>query len=177
MHEKRACNLLGAAALTISDLMLAGAVTAAGVSASAAAAVVVLSTEPGLSVTALGRRIGLSQPAATRMVDTLAAHGLIERDATSARSVSVRLTAEGARMAGRILRSREEQLARIVGGLSGSEQQTLVGLLGKLLAGAYAERPDAARLCRLCDRACCVAGGQVCPVGQAERTKAAGRRG
>ncbi|WP_460352193.1 MarR family transcriptional regulator [Actinoallomurus acanthiterrae] len=55
-------------------------------------ALVVLSGSPGLGVTELGRRVGLSQPAAARMVDSLEGHGLALRRATSGRSVAVDLT-------------------------------------------------------------------------------------
>lgn len=169
MHVR---NLLGAAALAISDLMVAGATTPAGLSTSAAAALVVLSTEPGLSVTGLGQRIGLSQPAAARMVDALVARGLVRRRPTTTRSVAVRLTATGATAARQVLRSRDEVLARLAGTLTAAEQDTLVTLLHKILTNAYAELPSSDRLCRLCDRACCVAGDRICPVGQAERDTA-----
>ena len=172
MHDQRARNILGAAALTVSDLMLLGATSAVGVSASASAALVVLSTMPGRSVTELGQRIGLSQPAAARMVDSLAARGLARRAATPTRSVAVHLTEAGVDAVARILRSRDEALAAIVGVLDEAEQDALAGLLGTMLSRAYDRLPGAARLCRLCDRACCVADEQTCPVGQAERARA-----
>lgn len=76
MHEAaRTANLLGATALAVTDLALAGVARAAGTSTSGAAALVVLVASPGLSVTELGRRVGLSQPAAARMVDSLQAGG------------------------------------------------------------------------------------------------------
>ncbi|MBF6330369.1 MarR family winged helix-turn-helix transcriptional regulator [Nocardia transvalensis] len=169
MHTARTRNLLGAAALTISDLMLVGATAAGKTSASGASALVILFTAPGLSVTELGRRIGLSQSAATRMVDALAAQGLVSRKGTSARSVQVHLTSEGRRAAERVLRARDDVLAGLVRTLDDTEQDALAELLGKLLASAYTRLPSAARLCRLCDRAGCVADDRICPVGQAAR--------
>jgi DNA-binding MarR family transcriptional regulator len=69
MHDDfRTANLLGATVLALSDVVVAEATRAADTSSSGAAALVVLSTAPGLSVTELGRRIGLSQSAAARMV-------------------------------------------------------------------------------------------------------------
>ncbi|MFC7743116.1 MarR family transcriptional regulator [Nocardiopsis composta] len=80
MHDShRTANLLGATALAVNDVALAGATKAAGVSASGAAALVTLSAAPGLSVTELGRRVGLTQSAAARMVDSLENAGLVER--------------------------------------------------------------------------------------------------
>ncbi|MGH3879689.1 MAG: MarR family transcriptional regulator, partial [Actinophytocola sp.] len=94
MHD-RVANLLGATALAVTDLMLAGATRAAGVSTSGAAALLVLRAAPGLSVTELGRRVGLTQPAAARMVATLEASGLASRRATPGRAVAMHLTAAG----------------------------------------------------------------------------------
>jgi DNA-binding IclR family transcriptional regulator len=52
----------------------------------------VLADAPDLGVTGLGRRVGLSQPAAARMLDTLAAAGLARRTPGPGRTVPVRLT-------------------------------------------------------------------------------------
>ncbi|HJQ45452.1 MAG TPA: MarR family transcriptional regulator [Amycolatopsis sp.] len=171
MHEERAANLLGAFAVTVSDLVLADATAAAGTSASGAAALVVLSTAPGLSVTELGRRVGLSQPAAARMVDSLEQRGLVERRDTLTRSVAVHLTRSGAGAARTVLGDRGGRLADLATALDQREQATLAKLLGKLLTAACEHVPDADRLCRLCDRAACVAGGTTCPVGVACRER------
>jgi DNA-binding MarR family transcriptional regulator len=169
MHEDRLANLLGAAALTISDLMLGAATAAEQLSASAAAALVVSSTAPGLSVTDLGRRVGLSQPAAARMVDALSGRGLVERRSTPTRSVAVHLTTSGTSAVRQLQRARAEALSAVVGGLVPAQRETLAALLDTLLAAVYGQLPQSARLCRLCDRATCVADGRTCPVGQAER--------
>lgn len=175
MHESanaapagRTANLLGATALAVTDLALAGASRAAGVSASGAAALVALSAAPGLSVTELGRRVGLSQSAAARMVESLEAHGLLERRPGAGRWVSVTLTPAGARTAGELLAARGAPLTELVTVLDGEERQVLDGLLGKLLTRLYADTGSADLLCRLCDRGVCVRGA-VCPVGEAER--------
>lgn len=175
MHDAdRTANLLGATALAVNDLALSGATGAAGTSASGAAALVVLSAAPGLSVTELGRRIGLSQPAAARMVDSLESGGLVERRAGPGRWVSVKPTQAGLRTARHVLAARGAPLAGIVDVLDEEERQTLDGLLCKLLTRLYGEVGDAQRLCRLCDREGCVRAGAVCPVGQAEREGQAG---
>ncbi|HVV10339.1 MarR family transcriptional regulator [Amycolatopsis sp.] len=171
MHDKRVANLLGALSLAVHDLVLADATAAAGTSASGAAALVVLSTAPGLSVTELGRRIGLSQPAAARMVDSLERAGLVERRDTLTRSVAVHLTKQGSGAARHILGDRGGRLGTLSAALDADEQATLALLLGKLLTSAYDQLPEADRLCRLCDRAACVANGQICPVGAACRSR------
>ena len=169
MHSTdRTANLLGATALAVTDLALTTATKAAGVSASGAAALVALSATPGLGVTELGRRVGLSQSAAARMVDSLESGGLIERRQGVGRFVSVTTTAVGGRTAQAVLAARGTPLTEIVGALDEDDQDALAGLLGKLLTRLYGELGNAQLLCRLCDRGSCVRDGAVCPVGQAE---------
>jgi MarR family transcriptional regulator, negative regulator of the multidrug operon emrRAB len=169
MHDNgRTANLLGAAALALTDLLLAGATRAAGVSASGAAALVVLNASPGLSVTELGRRVGLSQPAAARMIDGLEADGLVERRQGQGRWVSVRLTRGGRQAARRLLASRAAPLMDMVAALDEPDQEALADLLAKLLTRLYPEVGSSELLCRLCDRAACTADA-TCPVGAAER--------
>lgn len=171
MHDTtRTANLLGATALTVADLATTAARRAAGVSESGAAALVVLAESPRISVTELGRRIGLSQPAAARMVDTLESAGLVRRRPGSGREVTVALTAPGGRKVPRLLAARREPLADLVSALDDAEQAQLDELLGKLLGRIHAEVGSAARVCRLCDRSACVRRA-VCPVGQAERDR------
>ncbi|GAA2065726.1 hypothetical protein GCM10009801_11370 [Streptomyces albiaxialis] len=174
MHDElRTANLLGAASLALSDLLLAGVTAAAGTSGSGAAALVVLSGDGGLGVTELGRRVGLSQSAAARMVDGLEARELVRREPSSGRWVTVHLTGRGTRAARSLLSSRGDALREALGHLDEAEQAQLDALLAKLLTGLHERTGDAERLCRLCDRERCVQDGAVCPVGRAAR--AAGR--
>jgi MarR family transcriptional regulator, negative regulator of the multidrug operon emrRAB len=167
----RTANLLGATGLAVRDLALTDAAKEAGVSESAAAALVVLADSPGLSVTELGRRIGLSQPAAARMVDSLEAADLVRRSPGSGRSVAVRPTPRGRRAVRRLLTSRGDSLVGLVHGvLDAKEQAVLAGLLEKVLAGVYGVVGDSERICRLCDRASCTRSA-VCPVGEAARRR------
>jgi len=175
MHDtRRTANLLGATALAVTDLVLGGATAAAGVSGSGAAALVVLSADPGISVTELGRRVGLTQSAAARMVDGLAARGLVERRPTMGKWVAVHPTAAGRAASADLLDARGERLATLVGTLPPTDQETLAGVLELLLRTLYGEVGSSERLCRLCDRPCCTDAGAICPVGQAERDAADG---
>lgn len=167
MHD-RVANLLGATALAITDLMLAGATRAAGASASGAAALLVLRAAPGLSVTELGRRVGLTQPAAARMVATLEASGLTSRRATPGRAVAVHLTAAGERSAARLLAARAAPLAEVLSDLDASQLVTLAGLLEPVLARLHGRTGSSELVCRLCDRDVCTTDA-VCPVGEAAR--------
>ncbi|TYB41202.1 MarR family winged helix-turn-helix transcriptional regulator [Actinomadura chibensis] len=168
MHDERLANLLGAASLAVTDLVRAGTTAAGGVSASGAAALIVLSGAPGLSVTELGRRVGLTQSAAARMVDGLQDAGLARRRPGGGRAVEVRLTAQGEDAARRVLTARGAPLAEALAVLDDGERAALTAVLGKLLARLYEAIGDSDVMCRLCDRRCCTEGA-VCPVGQAER--------
>jgi DNA-binding MarR family transcriptional regulator len=170
MHDtRRTANLLGAAALAVTDLVLDGATAAAGTSGSGAAALVVLRADPGISVTELGRRVGLTQSAAARMVDTLEARGLVERRPTLGKWVAVRPTDAGLAAAADLLAARGGRLTTLVGTLPPADQEALASVLDRLLRAVYGEVGSSERVCRLCDRPRCVEAGAICPVGQAER--------
>lgn len=112
------------------------------------------------------------------MVDGLVQRGLVERRAGVGRAVAVHLTAEGGRLAARLLEDRQGVLGPLVEGLDAAERVALEGLLEKLLHAVYARTGRAERvpgdalgdlLCRLCDRAACIREGASCPVTQAGR--------
>lgn len=169
MHDRqRTANLLGATALAVSDALIGGATGAAGTSASGAAALVLLDATPGLSVTELGRRVGLSQSAAARMVDSLEAGGLAFRRPGLGRSVTVHPTPDGAHAVRQLLAARAAPLTEMVGGLDDDEQEVLAGLLEKMLTQIYRNVGNSQLICRLCDRPRCLAGA-TCPVGEAEQ--------
>ncbi|QWF83624.1 MarR family winged helix-turn-helix transcriptional regulator [Amycolatopsis sp. CA-230715] len=167
MHDRTA-NLLGATALAVADLTVAEATRATGLSASGASALVVLAGSAEVGVTELGKRVGLTQSASARMVDSLESAGLAKRHTGRGRAVTVRLTAEGRKAAHAALTARGAPLAELLDGLDAKQRDTLAGLLETLLASAYGRVRDAELLCRLCDRPSCTTGA-VCPVGQAER--------
>ncbi|PPS73392.1 MULTISPECIES: MarR family winged helix-turn-helix transcriptional regulator [Streptomyces] len=170
MHEEcHTANLLGAAALALSDVVVAEATRAVGTSSSGAAALVVLSTHPGLSVTELGRRVGLSQSAAARMVDGLEKQGLVRKEASWGAWVSLQLSDGGAQAARTLLACRSDVLRQALNRLDDGEREQLGQLLSKVLTDLYRQAGDAERICRLCDRRACVRNGATCPVGQADR--------
>jgi DNA-binding MarR family transcriptional regulator len=171
MHDRaRTANLLGATALAVNDLALAGAARSARVSVSGAAALVVLSSAPDVGVTELGRRVGLTQSAAARMVDSLETAGLVARRPAAGRNVAVAPTPAGRRVARDLLAARDAPLTALLDALDDEEHRTLAALLAKLLTRAYGQLGDADLLCRLCDRETCT-DHAICPVGQAERER------
>jgi MarR family transcriptional regulator, negative regulator of the multidrug operon emrRAB len=175
MHDVlRTANLLGATALAVTDLVLAGATAAANTSSSGASALVVLRADPGLSVTELGRRVGLTQSAAARMVESLEQRGLAERRPTLGRWVAVHLTSAGSAAVAALLDARGGRLMALVDTLPASDQEALAGLLERLLEAIYDEIGSSERVCRLCDRDRCIQDDAICPVGKAERDRAGG---
>lgn len=172
MHDtRRLANLLGAAGLAVADLAVAASAREVGLSTSAAAALVVLSASGELSVTELGRRVALSQSAAARMVDGVAAAGLVERLPGVGRSVPVRVTAAGEQTVQAVLAAREAPLTDVLAGFDTHQHELLEDLLTTLLDRLYARVGDSELLCRLCDRRSCTTGA-TCPVGAAERRAA-----
>src|SRR3954471_5710461 len=75
-HERRA-NLLGAFALALADRLRAETEAAVGHSGAAAAALVTIVQFPGRTVEFLRRAVGLSHPAAVRVVDRLVEQRLL----------------------------------------------------------------------------------------------------
>lgn len=171
MHDDRVANLLGASALALTDLALGGATRAAGVTGSGAAALVSLAAVDGLSVSELGRRVGLSQPAASRLVDGLEGDGLVERrpNPFGGRWMVIHATGAGREVAERLLAARGDPLADVVAGFDADERRVLGELLEKLLTRVYGRVGKAQYLCRMCDRNACVDDSAECPVGAAER--------
>lgn len=177
MHD-RAANLLGATALNVADLALDEIRQVTDASDSASSALVTLAHSPDLAVTQLGQRIGLSQPAAARMVDGLVGRGLVARRPASGRAVAVRLTPSGRQVATRLLEARGGVLGALVDELDPDEQALLAGLLEKVLHAVHGRVEQDGQtpqdllgvlLCRLCDRTACREDGAPCPVTQAQQ--------
>ena len=83
----------------------------------------------------LGRRLGLSEPAASLLVDRLAELGLAvrERDAHDGRRTLVTATAVAKELAARLRRGREEHVLSWLGALSSADLEGLArGLTGLL---------------------------------------------
>ena len=165
-ERAREANLLGTLSLAINERVEEAVTTAAAHSGAAPAALAALSTFlDGSSIDRLRRPLGLTHSAAVRLADRLAAAGLVRREpGTDARSVSIRLTAEGAAVAEAIRRERGEALAEVLAPLSSDERSELTRLHEKLIGGLIGGRADAGHACRLCDVAACGHDEGRCPV-------------
>ncbi|MFF0457986.1 MarR family winged helix-turn-helix transcriptional regulator [Nocardia africana] len=177
-----AANVLGALSLVVADRMNAAveAVAALGPSAPAALAAMHEFLDGG-SVTELSSVLGLTHSGTVRLVDRLAAEGLVERGgAQDGRAVSVVLTAHGRDMAARILHTRETSLTSALSTLSADEIDNLAATLDTMLTTITLTRAEqrSARanerprpwLCRLCDFAACGRSEGHCPVNNAVTT-------
>ena len=165
-HERQTANLLTALALAVQERVGAAAAATLPHGASAPAALVALeSTLAGGTIDALRRVLGLTHSGTVRLVDRLAAAGLVERRVgPDARSVSLSLTPGGRRAARRVLAAREAAAEELLSALAPSDRAQLTRLLGQVMASAAATPEDARRVCRLCDVAVCLDGRRPCPM-------------
>ncbi len=178
MHENaqragaaRLANLFGAAALAATGALTAAAAAVTDGGLSAAAALVTLASEPGIGVTELGRRLGLSQPGATRLIETLVSRGLVRSyPEPGGRTVALRLTEVGGEKARLILGERERRLAALLAPLDEPAGQGLDAALSLILGRLTDDGAPAHKTCRLCDEQAC-AGASPCLVDLAWRRR------
>jgi DNA-binding MarR family transcriptional regulator len=166
-------NVLGALALFLHDSTM-DALSAAGHSDSAAAALSALQQfldEPTLDQ--LRRVLGLTPSGAVRLVDRLAADGLVVRGpGADGRSRSVRLTAKGRRAAERIRGARGAVLSRALDDLTPQQRKQLHELSSQVLASLVRTKVQSGQsgrgwTCRLCDLTACGRPEGHCPAANA----------
>lgn len=165
MNNGRIENIVGALALALADTLLDGTAREAPEPGHAAAAIALLRHDPGMPIERLRHALSLSHPGAVRLVDRLAASGLIERRPAihDRRSVALHLTREGEQSCMRILAARDARIAQALSTLDPDERQMFGRLTEKLLGALVKDERDAYSVCRLCDAAACA----DCPVEKA----------
>jgi DNA-binding MarR family transcriptional regulator len=172
MHDSmdRLANLLGVTALTATDRLRSAVESELAHGGSSPAALVHLQAYPGESVEELRRVLGVSQPAALRVVNRLVAESLIERrPGSDRRTLALHLTEAGERAASQLLARRTQSLRALLAVLEPAEQAALEPLLERLVAALADDRSQALRVCRLCDRPACT--GEVgCPLDHTPET-------
>ena len=111
-----------------------------GITSAQAGIVVMLASGQYSTAAELARDLYIDSAAMTRMLDRLERRGLIARSRQSAdrRVVSLTLTAEGARLGGRLPESYKDVVHRNFADLSGDEIETLKALLRKSLGSEWA---------------------------------------
>jgi MarR family transcriptional regulator, negative regulator of the multidrug operon emrRAB len=123
-----------------------------------------IADHPGLTIEELRRRIGLSHSTVVRLLDRLAARGLVRRDRNQqdARTAGLRLTGQGQALARSVLAARKEVTAAITTRLTPDRQRDLESLLDDMLADLPVTPGHASLLCRVCCLRECPA--DRCPV-------------
>jgi DNA-binding MarR family transcriptional regulator len=115
----------------------------------------------GQSIDALWRVVGLTHSGTVRLVDRLAAAGLVERRVGSdGRSVALQLTPQGRRAARRVLARREAAIETVLAPLTSKERTDMARLHERLLGSLTDGQQERRRVCRLCDVEGC---GRDCP--------------
>lgn len=164
MTHAHEVNALGALTLEVAGRVQEAGEAASPHGASVPAALTALhGLTGGQSIDALRRVVGLTHSGAVRLVDRLAAAGLVERRVgADGRAVALQLTPEGRRAARRVLARREAALETVLAPLTPRERADLARLHERLLAELGGGRGERRRICRLCDVDAC---GRDCPVG------------
>lgn len=163
-HGDRLENLLGVVVLAAEDRVRPAVEASLGQRGAAAGALVHLAKYSGESTEQLARVLGVSQPGAVAIVDRLGAAGFVVRRAgPDRRTQALHITDDGLQVVRRILKVRRDRLSELLEPLTASERVQLSEMLEKLVAGLADDRPQARRVCRLCDRAACC-GGPGCPL-------------
>ena len=169
LSADRTANVLGALALGLADEIRAASERQAREGGPAPAAVTLIGHDPGLSIDRLRRALGLSHPGAVRLVDRLAADGLVERrpSARDGRAVALVLTRDGERQRDAILAERHGRLLAALQLLNRRERVQLDWLAARLLSAFVRDDGHAYAVCRLCDEKACL----ECPVDAALRSR------
>jgi DNA-binding MarR family transcriptional regulator len=160
---QRSTNLLGAFVLAAGHELRSVTEQAASHTASGPSALTALATWPGLSLDGLRKTLGISQPGVVRLVDRLAADGLVSRNpGPDGRTRALHLTERGRQVAQEVLEAREAALSALCARLEPAEVEQLTSLLERMLEGLPGDRDEAHFLCRLCDHEACA--DPYCPV-------------
>jgi DNA-binding MarR family transcriptional regulator len=157
--------VLGALALAVADRVQEVTEQVAGHGASGPAALVALDgVAAGGSIDALRRALGITHSGAVRLVDRLAAAGLVQRrTGPDSRTTALNLTPTGRRTARRIASAREAILEQALLPLSTTEREWLFSLLESIVACLTGQGDDRRRACRRCDVDGCRRGPRGCP--------------
>jgi MarR family transcriptional repressor of emrRAB len=168
MDDERTLNLLGALALSITDVLNVAVETNAGYGGETPAALVTLGAEPGLSINILRQILNLSHPGTVRLVDRLESQNLVERRAgADGRTLALFLTEAGQERRRAILAERRQQLQLVINSLTPTDRKQLTKLLEKMLTAMSTSENRTFEICRLCEEEVCPA--ERCPVEQKYR--------
>jgi DNA-binding MarR family transcriptional regulator len=161
-------NVIGAFALAASDAMRSAVEQSLGQGGGAAAALTTVGAYPGRSIEQLRGPLALSQPGALRLVERLEREGWLERRPTPGRASALHLTLQGEEIVAGLLGARDAALTALLETLGPDDLAALASAAEQVLSARTTGRGELERLCRLCHRDACDAGG-ACPVASALR--------
>lgn len=154
-------NLLGVVGLAVADRIAANAREILNHAGETPAALVMIGYELGPTNDQLRSVLGLSHSGTVRLVDRLVREGLVERrEGKSKREIALFPTKRGKAVRRQILDQRLGTIRPLLESLTDKEQETLDGLLRKILVSMDATDLERRTLCRLCDNEVCV----NCPI-------------
>jgi len=158
-------NVFGAVALALTDRVAETVAMPMSDAAALSALKHVLDTP---SIHALAQVLGISHSGAVRLVDRLAAAGLVTRTSgPDGRTAAITLTTAGAHAATTVSAARTTVLAAALSVVR-PEDHTILGRLLDDLLVALMRGPGATRwICRLCDTGACGRYTGDCPIGRA----------
>lgn len=163
--QSRDANLLAAMALGIADRIRETIEADVEHGAMASAALNTVGFFPAESISILSKTLRLSHSATVRLVDGLAAKGLLQRSrGRDGRSVVLSLTRTGKKAFDRLREKRRKAVAEVIDVLSKNEQIQLTRLTEKLLRRLTRDRTSGDFICRFCEIESCPQ--DRCPVHQ-----------
>ena len=168
MKHARTANLLGALTIALGDRVTETTSESAGHGAAAPSALVTMYQTPGLTIAALARVLGLSHAGTVRLVDRLAADGLVTRRragvgaGADGREVALHLEPNGTRTARAVLHARAAVLDAALSTLAARDVALLERVLSRVLTVLSTDPDVADHICRLCDEGACPTA--TCPV-------------
>ncbi len=166
---ERTANLLGALGAALADETERVISQSVRLPMADAAALNVVGQNPGVSISGVSTALAVTHPGAVRVVDRLAAAGLVERRAgVDGRTVGLHFTPDGKALWQRQVRARGRFLDQLVAGLDRDSQRTLATVVEQLLTALTRDDAQAEHLCRLCDERACPQ--RECPVTIATET-------
>lgn len=127
------------------------------------AALTLVHTHGDCSVEWLRARVGLTQSGTVRLVDRLAARGLLTRGRSTGRGVPLRVTAAAERLLDRWAALRDGIVDGLLAGVPAGQRQSIVDGMAAALLTRSRPRVEADVSCRRCSWAAC---GDDCPVDQ-----------
>ena len=156
-------NLLGALAVAVTDDIGRSMAAATDLPQTDAACLNLVAHHDGCSIRLLSEILGLTHPGTVRVVDRLAAGGLVERGSgPDGRTVGLHLTTTGRRRWTEQRDARAQRLDTAIDALSARQRDAVTSAIETLLGVLTVDDRHAEQICRFCDESSCPQ--ENCPV-------------